>query len=133
VVGSTVTKDCESLTNYPSTYQAWLDKFELIHDNPTRLRDACPNCGHDEIHLVYADVDEQTMIGQAAFWCDYCLVGISLGRSKARTEFEIQPRSSSTAVRAIPNYRVVPPTVTTDGDEEYLEAPLPVTDTAGEP
>jgi hypothetical protein len=74
-------------------------------------RPQCATCPAKGLSL-FVDVEKASQIGQAAFWCNYCLVGILLGRSKAQADFPIVLRAAAADKRyAVPNYRLVAPDV----------------------
>jgi hypothetical protein len=63
-----------------ATIEAWRDAYNEVYDAiPSDADIACPNCGHHTLRLVFtADPDRD--VGYGAFWCDTCLLGMSISR-----------------------------------------------------
>jgi hypothetical protein len=91
-----------------ATYDQWLDAYSAAYDMvPGSLVDACPNCGHHRLRLVFTG-DLDRMVGYAHFWCDYCLQGIGISRTTIPDDAVIQdirlPREQREP--KIPNYEL---------------------------
>jgi hypothetical protein len=92
-----------------ATYDEWLDAFSAAYDAvPGPLQDACPNCGHHSLRLVFTG-DLEQLVGYGHFWCDNCLTGIGISRTTIPEEAVIQdirlPREDREP--KIPDYRLV--------------------------
>lgn len=111
---------CMASSGGAASFAEWLDEFQLVYNDPTRLRDPCPNCKNSQLNLAFTNVDRVSLIGQVAFWCDHCLVGLFFGRSDARQEFPVY-WSDDARPAPIPNYRIVPPGNLGDEDAESGE------------
>ena len=64
-----------------ATRDDWLDVYEKVYDAiPRDIHLACPHCGHRTLRIVFTgDLDRD--VGYGAFWCDTCLLGISISRA----------------------------------------------------
>jgi hypothetical protein len=91
-----------------ATFDEWLeaysDAYEMI---PGPLTDACPNCGHHRLRLVFTG-DLDRMIGYAHFWCDNCLQGIGISRTTIPAGATVQDirHPPDTREPKIPNYQL---------------------------
>ena len=100
-----------SLSKKPmmATYDQWLDAYSDAYDViPGPLVDACPNCGHRCLRLVFTG-DPDRAVGYAHFWCDNCLQGIGISRTTIPDGAVVQDIRQPREEREpkIPNYRLV--------------------------
>jgi hypothetical protein len=107
--------------SHAATFEDWASAYEKIYEAPDRLQtEACPNCGHRALRLVFTLPHPSAEIGSVAFWCDHCLNGIILGRSKVRPGLETISTEESDVASSdhpIPDFRLVPPSSWGGGDE----------------
>ena len=92
-----------------ATYDEWLASFSTAYDTiPGPLDEACPNCGHHCLQLVFTG-DPGGSIGYAHFWCNHCLQGIGISRTAIPDHAIVQdirlPRDQRQP--RIPNYDLV--------------------------
>jgi hypothetical protein len=106
-----------------ATFEDWVSEYEKVYENPDSLRtESCPNCGHQCLQLVIVVPRLDSHIGHTAFWCDHCLNGIMVDRSKVRPGVEILANGEEdTAAKQprIPDFRLIPPS-SWGGGEEYI-------------
>jgi hypothetical protein len=92
-----------------ATYDQWLEAYSAAYDaGPGPFDDACPNCGHHCLQLVFTG-DLDGVIGYAHFWCNHCLQGIGVSRTTIPDHATVQnirlPRDQRQP--KIPNYQLV--------------------------
>jgi hypothetical protein len=100
-----------SLSRKPimATFDQWLDAYSAAYDMvPGPLVDACPNCGHRYLRLVFTG-DLDRMVGYAHFWCGNCLQGIGISRTAIPEGGVVQDIHLPWEQREpkIPNYQLV--------------------------
>jgi hypothetical protein len=92
-----------------ATFDDWLDVYEEVYAAlPQDAGLACPNCGHHTLRLVYTgDLDRD--VGYGAFWCDTCLLGISISRATIPDGAIVRDirLPSEERLPKIPNFRLV--------------------------
>jgi hypothetical protein len=59
-------------------HSKWL---RLVGKDENKYELNCPNCGHSNIHFQYVG-DTRSRIGFLDIWCDYCIHGIHISRTK---------------------------------------------------
>lgn len=74
-------------------YADWIAMFQRVLETSSAKSSACQSCDHQQLQLVFENVDRKSGIGQVAFWCNHCLTGIIFGRSNARSEYRISYRN----------------------------------------
>lgn len=92
-----------------ATFDQWLDAYSSAYDTvPEPSADACPNCGHRCLRLVFTG-DLDRMVGYAHFWCDNCLQGIGISRTTIPDDAIVQDIHQPREQREpkIPNYQLV--------------------------
>lgn len=93
------------------SWDAWQQAYGDVYDAlPGRAEVACPNCGHDTLHLEFVgDPDER--IGYAEFWCANCHFGIHISRTDvpAGTPMHFFSTPEAELSKIIPNFTVVYP------------------------
>ncbi len=92
-----------------ATYDEWLESYGAAYDTvPGPFDDACPNCGHRCLQLVFTG-DPDGVIGYAHFWCNHCLQGIGVSRTTIPNHATVQNIRLPHDQRQprIPNYQLV--------------------------
>ena len=94
-----------------ATFDDWADAYNEVYDAiPADADVACPNCGHHTLRLVFTG-DLERYVGYGMFWCDTCLLGISLCRVFIPDGAVVRDIHLDREDRmpAIPNFRLVHP------------------------
>jgi hypothetical protein len=92
-----------------STLDDWFDVYEEAYAAVPHDADlACPNCGHHTLRLVFT-ADPGRDVGNGAFWCDTCLLGISISRAVIPDGATVRDRGLPREERLpkIPDFRLV--------------------------
>ena len=94
-----------------ATFDDWEDAYEEVYAaTPRDPGVACPNCGHRTLRLVFTG-DLERDVGYGSFWCDTCLLGISISRATIPAGAIVRdihlPRDER--VPRIPNFTLVRP------------------------
>jgi hypothetical protein len=90
-------------------YEAWLSAYSTYWENaPSPSKQACPDCGEPTLDLVFgARPGERS--GHAQFWCNSCLVGISISRAPIKPGVDVVPLGTSAdeTQPRVPNFALV--------------------------
>jgi hypothetical protein len=93
-----------------ATFDDWMDVYEQFYDAaPIEPHVACPECGSYRLHLVYTgDLDRD--VGYGLFWCDACLLGVSICRAVIPDGAVVRDIRLPSEERfpQVPNFRLVP-------------------------
>jgi hypothetical protein len=97
-----------------TAFDDWVDTFDTVYATPDSLgSQQCPNCSQKTLRLVLVLHPKSGDRATAAFWCDSCLTGIILGRTRVREGLRViavdESGSAPPNEPKIPNYRLVPP------------------------
>ncbi|WP_433347856.1 hypothetical protein [Micromonospora sp. CA-111912] len=100
-------------------WEAWMDAFEELYQAlPARKRVVCPTNGDGEVRLAFTGSSSGS--GTALVWCDTCMTGIFLHRT--RVPAGVTPLAPEKR-RRVPNFRIIAPDAGSD-DEDVESAVL---------
>ena len=88
-------------------YMQWLDvidKFVLREYDKCK----CPNCGNNNIHVIYIG-DRETRKGYLQAWCEDCKEGIYCCKVLIPKGVEIISFNDNDKIKSIPNYKMIMP------------------------
>lgn len=107
-----------------SLWEAWVDAYEQVYRAlPARSVVVCPSCGDGFVRVSFTG-DDQDRVAYASVWCDSCLNGILISRTRAPVGVPMIPPGLPAEERRllIPNYRIIPPEPNEDvaGDSAVL-------------
>ncbi|MYS19405.1 hypothetical protein GA0115240_10798 [Streptomyces sp. DvalAA-14] len=94
-----------------ASWAGWVAAYEQhCKALPGPTHTVCPNCGADELRVMFAGRTERRT-GYAAFWCEGCLVGIHLGRCAVPEGAAMESLDTPVEQRAVrvPNYTMLWP------------------------
>jgi hypothetical protein len=103
-----------------SLWEAWADAYEEIYRVlPVQAEVSCPSYGDGLVRVAFTG-EESDRIAYASVWCDNCLNGILISRTRVPAGVPIRPIGLPAKERAavIPNYKIIPPDISEDGDTE---------------
>ncbi|MFD8497653.1 hypothetical protein [Amycolatopsis sp. NPDC059657] len=96
-----------------SSYFAWEKAYgDFCEELPGKAAAVCPNCGHDALRIAFV-ANERDRIGSAMFWCEFCLFGIHISRTRVPegVDFLLRGTPWGEISKHVPEYTLVYPPV----------------------
>ena len=89
-----------------TTMMDWINASKEIVTNSESC--VCPNCGNTGLNIQFFG-DKDKMMGHSYIWCDNCLHGIHVSRTKIPEDIHFLPMnvSKEELAKYVPEYKMI--------------------------
>ncbi|MFG2294897.1 hypothetical protein [Streptomyces sp. NPDC048603] len=92
------------------SYMQWEDIYEEAWKRPASLAGRrCPECGREDLNLIFIAWEMSDGKVSAALWCGACLHGISICNGIRPKAGHVWSRDDAERERPVPNFTLIPP------------------------